>query len=167
MQIIDIIILVFAAILMILDFRKGFIISLASLAGLLLGLYLAVNFSDFTAGLLQKYADLRSAWVPVISFAVTFLLVLVGVLIIGKVVEKMVDLAGMSIFNHLAGGLLGLVKAVLILSVIFFIINKADPNQSLINPESRQKSLFYPYIERIFPNLMSWVGEDLRVPGSD
>jgi membrane protein required for colicin V production len=165
MQAVDIIILTFSAILVILGFRKGLIVSLAMLAGLALGIYIAFNFSDFIAVLLQKHLNVNNTWVPAISFGITFLMVLIGVLLLGKLVEKVVDLAGMSFINHLAGGLLGLLKAILILSVIFFIINRADPGHKLITAETRQKSFLYPYVEMVFPKMMSWVYKDITIPG--
>jgi len=164
MQVIDIVMVVFAGLMMILGFRKGLIISLASLVALILGIYAAVYFSNFAGEILHSTFDISSTYLPVISFVVTFLAVLIGVLLIGKLIEKMVDVVGIGFLNHLAGAVLGLVKSILILSVIFFVITIADPNQKLITPKAKQESLFYKHIASVFPTIMSWTGTEIKVP---
>ncbi|TSA23548.1 MAG: CvpA family protein [Bacteroidetes bacterium] len=160
MEVIDIVILVFAGLMVILGFRKGLIISLATLVALILGIYLAVYFSHVAGELLRSVFDSSSTYLPVISFAVTFLAVLIGVLLLGKLIEKLVDVIGMGFLNHLAGAVLGLVKSVLILSVVFFLISIADSNQKLITSNVKQKSLFYKHIALVFPAIMQWTGTE-------
>ena len=164
MQLIDIIILIFAGLMMILGFRKGLIISLVSLLALILGIYLAIYFSNFASGLLSSAFDISSTYLPLISFVVTFLTVLIGLLLIGKLIQKLVDVAGIGFLNHLAGAILGLAKSILILSVLFFVITLADPNQSLITPKVAQKSIFYRHIASVFPTIMKWTGTEIKVP---
>lgn len=158
MQVIDIVILVFAGLMVILGFRKGFIISLATLVSLLLGIYAAVYFSHFASGILKSAFDLTSTYLPAISFAVTFLLVLIAVLLVGKLIEKLVSAVGMGFLNHLAGGILGLVKSVLILSVIFYLTNLADPDGHLIIKKVREESIFYKPVVAVFPAIIDWTG---------
>jgi membrane protein required for colicin V production len=158
MAAIDIIILVFAALMCVLGFRKGFIISLASLAALFLGIYIAVYFSHFVSKLIQSAFDTTSVFLPAISFAVTFFLVIIGVLLLGKAIEKMVNLTGMGFLNHLAGALMGLVEAVLILSVVFYVIRLIDPHGEVITREAKEKSIFYDRVASVAPSLIEWTG---------
>jgi len=161
MQVIDIVILVFAGLMMILGFRKGFIISLATLVALILGIYAAVYFSHFANSLLRSAFDITSAYLPVISFTITFLVVLIGVLLIGKLIEKLVSIAGLGFLNHLAGALFGLIKSVLLLSVVFFIITIADPKEKLITPKAKKESIFYKHVASVFPAILGWTGTEL------
>ncbi|MBE0649138.1 MAG: CvpA family protein [Bacteroidales bacterium] len=164
MQVIDIVILVFAALMVILGFRKGLIISLATLVALILGIYAAVYFSHIASGFLRTTFDISSTYLPMISFTVTFLAVLIAVLLIGKLIEKLVDVVGIGFINHIAGALLGLVKSILILSVIFFLISLADTNQKLITPAAKEKSILYKHISPVFPTIMKWTGTELKMP---
>lgn len=163
MQILDLVILIFTGILMILGFRKGFIISLATLVALILGLYLAIRFSFWTSGLIQKYLEVSPGYLPVISFIVTFILVLIGVLVIGKMVEKLVDLAGIGFLNHLAGLILGFIKATLILSLVFYILLIVDPKEKLITPKAKNESVFYELVSGVIPALLKYGGIDHKV----
>jgi len=54
-------------------FRKGFIVELASLAALVLGIWGAIKFSDWTAGFITETFGYTSKYLVAISFLVTFL----------------------------------------------------------------------------------------------
>jgi membrane protein required for colicin V production len=136
--------------------RKGFIISLASLVALAVGIYAAIHFAYFLDGIIAKTFNISAAWLPVASFIAMFLLVLIGVMLIGKALEKVVDLVGMDLLNHLAGGLFGLLKGFLIVSILLYILNIADPHSRMIKGEVKEKSLFYSAVQPLFPRLKSW-----------
>jgi len=162
MNFFDVLVLGFIALFVINGFRKGFIISLASLIALVLGIYLAINFSNFVQGLLQDNFHPSKTWLPILSFVVTFLVVAILVLIVARVVEKIVDVVGMGIFNKLAGGLLGLVKGVLVASIILFVVYSADKKQKWITPEDRKGSFTMNTVERVFPRIMTSMGTSLH-----
>ncbi len=154
MNYLDICILCLMALFVFNGVRKGFIISLASLIALVLGIYAAIHFSGFLDGILMEYINPSGNWLPVISFIVMFLLVVIGVMILGKALEKLVDLVGMSLLNHLAGGLLGIIKGFLIISILLYIFAMADPHDRFLKKEIKEKSLFYASVQPMFPRLM-------------
>jgi len=57
-------------------YKKGFVIEVASLAALVLGLYMAFFFSDFAAQMLNDLFDIDQKYVAVIAFILTFIVVL-------------------------------------------------------------------------------------------
>jgi membrane protein required for colicin V production len=154
MNTLDIVILVVVALLTLFGLKKGFIISLATLAGLLLGIYVAVHFSHYAAGVIARNFHPSSSWLPALAYGTTFLIVLIGVYFIGKMVEKLVEIAGMSILNHLGGALLGFAKGVLIMSTVFYLIVLADPQETLISRPLKDRSLFYKPVAQIVPMLL-------------
>ena len=164
MNILDIIIIIFLGLLLILGIKKGFIISLASLIALVLGIYAAVHFSNYLDGILLEHLKPSRTWLPILSFTITFLVVVILVLLLGKALEKLVDIMGMGIFNHIFGGIFGLLKGVILLSVIFFIINSADPKSKIITPEAKKKSYLYGYAERVFPEMMKILKVEIKFP---
>ncbi|HTX88803.1 MAG TPA: CvpA family protein [Bacteroidales bacterium] len=164
MNVLDIIIIVFLALLLILGIRKGLIISLASLVALVLGIYAAVHFSNYLDGILLEHLKPSRTWLPILSFTVTFLIVVILVLLLGKALDKMADAMGMGIFNRILGGLFGLLKGVFLLSILFFILNGFDRNSKLIPRETKSKSMFYGYVEKVFPELMKIFKAEIRFP---
>ena len=65
------IILIIAAIQ---GFRKGFIVELASLAALVLGIWGAIKFSDWTAGFISRTTSFHSDHLSTIAFVITFII---------------------------------------------------------------------------------------------
>lgn len=164
MNYLDIVILTLVALLVINGVRKGFIISLASLIALALGIYLAVNFSNYLDSVLIENFNPGRKWLPVLSFTITFLAVVIVVMIIAKALEKVVDLVGMGIINHIFGGVFGLIKGILLVSVLAFIISGFDPKEKLIKHKDKKESLAYGYVEKVFPFMMKVFGGEIRFP---
>jgi len=164
MNYLDIIILCILGLLVFNGIRKGFIISLATLIALVLGIWAAIHFSNYISVLLEKNLHPSGSWLPILSFTLTFLLVLIIVILIAKGIEKLVSLAGMGLLNHIAGGIFGLLKGLVFISVLFFIVTSFDPKQKLITPKAKEKSMFYGYVDKIFPGMMSLFGGEIKFP---
>jgi membrane protein required for colicin V production len=161
MNFLDIIILCFVGLLLVNGIRKGFIISLASLAALILGIYIAVHFSNYLEGFLADNLHPSRTWLPILSFSITFLIVVILVMLLGKALEKIVDLVGMGIFNHIFGGIFGLLKGIFLASIIFFLIHSIDQKEKMITPKAKEESLFYKPVAMIFPFLMKVFGGEI------
>ena len=162
MNALDIIVLTFIGLLVFNGIRKGFIISFASLVGLVLGIYAAVHFSNYIGKILQDQLQTSATWLPVLSFSLTFLAVIIVVMLIAKAIEKLVSLVGMGLFNHIFGGLFGLIKGVIIVSVLLFIITSFDAKEALITPKTKKESLVYGYVGKAFPYMIKAVGGDIH-----
>jgi membrane protein required for colicin V production len=162
MGVLDIIVLCLIGLLVFNGIRKGFIISLASLVELGLGIFAAVYFSNYIEKILSDNLHPSGSWLPILSFALTFLVVVIIVMLIGKALEKMVDLVGMGILNHIFGGIFGLLKGVLFVSVLLFVITAMDPKEKLITRKVKQESLVYRYVSKAFPYMIKVSGGEIR-----
>jgi membrane protein required for colicin V production len=164
MNVLDIILLCFIALLLVLGIRKGLIISLASLVALVLGIYIAVHFSNYLEGFLSRNLHPSHTWLPILSFILTFLAVVILVMLLGKGLEKLVDLAGMGIINHIFGGIFGLLKGIFLASILLFIIQSIDKKEKLITHKTKEESIFYRPVAMIFPLTMKIFGGEIRFP---
>lgn len=135
-------------------FNKGFIIELSSLVALILGIYMAINFSYLTAGWLTSNFNIGEKYLTIIAFIVTFVAVIFGIFLIGKILEKFVDILLLGFINKLAGGAFGILKAAFLISVVLWIINSLDPGSYLIKQETREESLLYGPVESFAPGLI-------------
>jgi membrane protein required for colicin V production len=156
-NILDIILVIFLLLFAYSGFKKGFIIEVAGLAALILGLYFAFFFSDYAARLLDSWFTIDPGYLAAISFIATFIIVVLVVISVGKIVEKFIDIIFLGFFNKLAGAVFGLLKGALILSILIFIINYFDTERTLFKKETCAKSIFYQPVESIAPALYSWV----------
>ncbi len=145
-------------------YKKGLIISLASLAALVLGLYFAFFFSDYAANLLSKYFTINDKYLAALSFVVTFVAVILAVTLLGNALHKVVDVLMLGFLNKAAGAVFGILKGALYLSILIFVINYLDPGGNIIKKDSRENSIFYEPVASLAPFIYSWLNlEELDI----
>ena len=140
-------------------YKKGIIIEVTTLAALLLGIYAALFFSDYTANLLTGSFNISKEYLNIIAFVATFIGVLLLVMILGRILEKVVNLLMLGIINKLAGAAFGILKGALLLSIIIFLINYFDKDATIIKQNARKESILYKNIEPIAP----WIYEKFNL----
>jgi len=161
---IDYIILVILVLFLIQGYRKGIIIGLATIVALLLGIYISVHFSNYLDATLLEHLHPSRKWLPILSFSITFILVVIAVMLVAKLAEKLVDVVGMGFFNHLGGAALGLVKGVILISILAFILSSLDHKGNWISDKDKKGSFFYNHIAEVFPKLMKAFGGEIKFP---
>ncbi|HNS29611.1 MAG TPA: CvpA family protein [Tenuifilaceae bacterium] len=140
--------------------RKGLIRQVAALAGLLFGIWGAIHFSEFTANFLTQKFALTTQYLSLIAFAVTFLVILVGIHFLGILVEGVFKMAALGMVNKIFGAFVSIIKTVLILSVIFLLIGKINHNLRILPDDFGEKSLLYKPIEKLAPRLFPYLHFD-------
>jgi membrane protein required for colicin V production len=164
MNFFDFIILAIVLLFTILGFRKGFIISLATFAALLLGIWAAVHFSGRLDAVLLQYLKPSATWLPILSFSLMFLLVVGIVLLVAKGIEKVVSVIGLGLLNRIGGAILGLVKGVILVSLLIYLISIVDPKEKWFTMKDKQESFFYSRISKVFPGLIKTFGKEISLP---
>ena len=151
MNIIDIILIIPIIWFAYLGFKRGLIIELASLIALILGIYAALYFSFYAEDLLANIFNMGPKYRGIAAFILTFVVVIVVVHLIGKLLEKIINLVALGFLNKLAGGIFGVLKGAVLLSVILLILNQF--NNKLISQEKKEGSMFYGPVAGIAPLL--------------
>lgn len=124
-------------------FSKGLIVEIATLLGLIVGVYGAVKFSGYTGELLRDFLDLQSPYLSYIALGVTFLLVAIVIYLLGKMLTRLIDMISLGLVNKLLGTLFGMMKSFIIVCVLLFLVNALDSKFHFISEETQQKSLLY------------------------
>jgi membrane protein required for colicin V production len=106
---IDIVISILIAVLIMHGIFIGLIRGTFDIAGIIAGYILAINFNDMLK--IPRF----------LAFLVIFIVVVVGVSILGRIISKVMHATPLGIFDRLFGGLLGLIKG-LIISFVFLLI---------------------------------------------
>ena len=138
-------------------FKNGLITELASLAALILGIWGAIHFSDITTGLLIKYFDLKSDYLNIISFGITFIVIVILVHVVGNVVNNMVDVGVLGITNKLGGMVFGLLRSILFLSIVLMVFDKIDNDVQILPDDAKAKSRMYEPIRNIAPSIFPFI----------
>ena len=130
--------------------RKGLIIEVVTLLAFGVGIYGAMHFSDFTAAHLQDFMEIKPQYLNTIAFVLTFIILVVLVNLIGRLVSKLVKSMNLGFFDKLGGFLFGIIKGVLLCSVLLMVLNNFQL-LGVVKPEVKEKSKLYPYIEQTVP----------------
>ena len=156
---IDATIVIMLILSMVMGFINGLVKEVASLAALVLGIWGAIKFSAFTAEKLYDFFDMSGQYVGVIAFLITFGIIVVLIHFVGIIVNKIVDAAALSFVNRLLGIVFGLLKSVLIMSVLFVVLNSIDARHSFLPKDKLEESIFYNPISDIAPAIFPIIGE--------
>ena len=141
-------------------FTKGFIYEVATLIALILGVYGAIHFSDFTAEVIQDTFDYESQYMEYISFIVTFIVIVIGVNLIGRVIDKVVEAVALGFVNRLLGLAFGLLKGILILSIVVHLLNYVNDKFNFISQEKKKESLLYEPMTDISDKIFDFFDSD-------
>lgn len=124
-------------------FTKGFVIEVASLIALVLGVWGGIHFSDYTAQLLHQKLGWESDFMPVIAFAITFVAIVVSIYLLARVLEKVVNMVAMKLVNKVAGAVFGMVKVGLMVSIGLLVVESFDRSLGLLPAEQKTDSILY------------------------
>jgi membrane protein required for colicin V production len=130
-------------------YKHGFIIEIFTLFAYFVGIYAAINFSDYTANKLTAEFELESVYVAPTSFALTFLVVGALVFFAGKAIEKVVKVVALSPVNKVAGLGFGLLKMGYILSIILVVVESYDERKNWFEEETKEASVLYGPVKNL------------------
>ncbi len=153
MNVLDIIILALLLFGLINGFRRGFFVEVASLVALIAGVYGAIHFSNFAADFLMDKVDWNEKTVNITAFAITFIVIVLLIVLAGKALTKLADFAMLGILNKLLGGIFGLLKMAVILSVILIIFDSLDKNLPFTDKEDLEDSILYEPVKSLVPSI--------------
>jgi membrane protein required for colicin V production len=164
MNILDIILGFFLLWGVVKGFRNGLIIELASLAALILGLYGALRFSYYTSDILSHHFELKTQTLHIISFAITFIIIVVLVHMLAKALDKLVKAIALGFFNRFLGILFGLIKMAFILSILLIPVNALNRKTHFLPEKTVRASVLYGPVSRFAPTLFSAFRFDVIAP---
>ena len=161
MNYLDIIIIIPVILFAFLGFRKGLIVELATLVALVCGIFAAIYLSSYVSGILVNSFGMNERYVQVASFAIIFIGVMIVVHLLAKIIEKGVNMAALGIVNKILGSIFSICKIVFILSLLIWVFNKVDINQTMITREKRDNSLLYKPVGAVAPLIIPKVKEEV------
>lgn len=143
MSIIDILIGIPLLWAMVKGFKNGLVFEVATLIALILGIYGAIHFSDFTAQFIRDRLNYDSEYMNYISFGVTFVVIVIIVNIIGKLLNSLIEAIALGMFNRILGMFFGLLKGILIIGIVVYFVDYIDKKFEFISEEKKENSNLY------------------------
>ncbi|MCF6278867.1 MAG: CvpA family protein [Flavobacteriaceae bacterium] len=134
---------------------KGLFVELASLVSLVSGVYGAIHFSYFVGDFLKNSVDWDEKYIAIVAFAITFIVIVIVISLLGKLFTKIADFASLGILNKLLGGVFGALKIGLILSVLLIVFDKLNSTIPFVNKEAAEDSILYKPVKGLAPMIFT------------
>ncbi len=157
MNYIDLVLGILLIIAAIQGFRNGFIVEVASLAALVLGIWGAIKFSDWTAGFIADTMNYHSKNLTTIAFVITFIAIVVLIHILGKVLDSVVRAIALGFLNRLAGIIFGVIKTAVILSIFLLLFDSIDESVHILPSKQKTESKVYAPLKQLVPTLFPFI----------
>tara|TARA_B100001741_G_scaffold241663_1_gene202684 strand:- start:1850 stop:2383 length:534 start_codon:yes stop_codon:yes gene_type:complete len=139
-------------------FTKGLIIELASLLALILGIYGALHFSSFTFEFLSDYVEIKTVYLQLASYGLTFLIIVMVISLTGKALTMLIKLVALGFINRMMGAIFGSIKVLLILALFILFFDRFNKQFGMVKDEVLDASLLYNPIriqaEQFYPNVL-------------
>ena len=135
--------------------RKGLFVELASLISLIAGVYGAIHFSYFVGEFLKDSVDWEEQYISIVAFAITFIVIVIVISLLGKLFTKMADFAALGALNKILGGVFGILKFGLILSIVIIVFDKLNTTIPFVSEENTEGSILYVPVKELAPLLFS------------
>jgi len=158
-MILDFIVAVILILAVIKGYRQGLIVALFSVIAFIIGLAAALKLSVVVAGYIGQAVKISDKWLPIISFAIVFLIVVLLVRLGARFIQKTVEFAMLGWLNRLSGILLYAGLYILIFSILIFYADQLG----FIKPETKNESVTYAYIQPWGPKLMEGLGKIIPI----
>lgn len=148
--------LIFALILsygLIKGMMKGFIVEIASLLALILGTYGAMHFSHFAAQLISQYVSWEEQYLNLAAFALTFIGIVWAISLLGNLLTRVVKFVMLGWLNRILGGVFGVLKFGLILTVIIYFFDLVNNQFEWVASNTLEESFLYSTMSALGPDL--------------
>jgi len=134
---------------------KGFVVGIFSLFAFIIGLAAALKLSAVVASYLSKNVMSATKWVPIISFLLVFILVVLLVGLGARILKKTLAFAMLGWLDRIGGMLLYIIIYTVVFSVILFFAEK----MVLLKPDVIADSGVYKYVSPWGPRVIDNLGK--------
>jgi len=154
--------LIFAVLIVLAIFKgyqRGLVVGLFSLVAIIIGLAAAMKLSTVVAGYIGKAVKVSEQWLPIISFAVVFIIVILLIRLGAKAIEAAVEVSMLGWVNKLGGIILFAAIYTVVFSVLLFYAEQ----MKLIQPETINQSVIYSFVQPWGPKAINGFGSIIPV----
>ncbi len=134
---------------------KGLILGIFSLLAFIIGLAAALKLSVIVAGWLNNSAGTFGKWLPLISFMLVFIAVVLLINLAARVIKKTMQFAMLGWLDSLGGIVLYVIIYTIIFSIFLFFADKLF----LIQPATVHDSKIYQYVAPWGPKVIDNLGK--------
>jgi membrane protein required for colicin V production len=135
-------------------YQRGLIVGIFSFISIIVGLAAAVKLSAVIAGYIGHTVNVSAKWLPVISFLVVFIGVVLLIRLGANLVQKAVEAAALGWANKLGGILLYMAVFTISYSILLFYADKLG----FLTRDAIDNSATYSFIQPWGPGILDALG---------
>ena len=130
-------------------FFKGLVNELASVLGVISGIFLAKNFYPHLDIKLKVIFESEAGFISILSAMTIFLFSILIFKVIAKLLTKFLKLIALGLLNRIIGAFFGIIKSVLLLCIVIYIFSKINNISHVVDDAILNQSFVYSNIEEI------------------
>ncbi len=153
MNLIDVIILIIAAIGFILGFKDGFIRKVIGFAGFILAIVLAINFASDLGRYMEEVLGIEYYLSELIAGVAIFSSTIFLFAVLKRIIHPFDKVN--NIINQFIGGAVGMIQILFFLSAAFYLLNIF----SIPSDDTQKNSLIYGSVYNIIPGTIDWLSD--------
>lgn len=139
----DILILIICIAALVRGFFTGFIMQIATLAGIILGIIFAGEIASLISPYIEGWMEDAKQFVAPVSYLISFILILIIVTLIGRLVNYLAKAVLLDTANKMAGAVFCMGKWILIISILINLVAIFDSNKNILTEKTRNSSYSY------------------------
>src|SRR5690554_7065825 len=129
----DIVITLLLLVAFISGYKKGLVMQLVGLATIVLAAIFGGKLAASILPEINRFMEISPSFARVLSFLIAFGLIAVVISIIGRLIEKFIDLVSLSFLNRLLGCVIALGTIMVILSIVLNLVLMLDRKSTRLN----------------------------------
>lgn len=132
-------------------FTSGLIMEVTRIIALIAGVYLSVRFAQELSVYLYNNTDVTTEFLPIISFAIIFIGVVVLVHLFAKAIEKLAKAVALNWANKAAGAAFGMFRMAFLLSVVMMMLTRFELLTQFNKGEAAGSAFLYKPVTQLAP----------------
>ena len=136
---------------------RGLVKEVASIMGVLGGFYAAYSYYPMVAKLIAGLVQ-DPAYRNILSFLIIFCAILIIISVIGVVIKYLLNVAFLGWIDRLCGVFFGMIKGVLVVTVLFIILTTFLPKGAPLI----KKSVLAPHVIWISEKMVNLVSQEMK-----
>ena len=157
MNILDVIIVICMIPAIILGIKRGFIAQVISIIAIIAGIWASARFANLLGEWMSRYIETSEQTLKLIAFSLILLIVIVGLILLGKALEAIVKMVTLGWANRLMGAIFAMAKCVIILGVISLLFEAVNDAFGFVSEEYIAQSPLYEGIKWTADNIFPYV----------
>lgn len=137
-------------------YQTGLLIQIITFLAFVIAIVTAFHLCENGINTLKKYMDLDESLLPVISFILIFLLVLVTMIFFGRFLTRVLHQTLLGSIDQYAGAFVGILKTAFGLGCILWLLDKSGLK---IPAEYTNESFIYPWLTHYSPGIIHFISK--------